>query len=1226
MEPALDVIGRTLHGDSGARAFLERTSSIYVLDVTDPQNPKTYGCWNFIHQALNEVERYESSMNGKINQVQHNNNNGVSSNGYHAPPVESLVPHVRLLASMALRVARRSHKGDRAIVRTCIANASDYHCSPSQAQWLFDLNLELREIVMGRIAAIAFDFSYHRHNAAAENSHSIALTSAFADGVIMDTFSAVLAANAVASGPAAVRHFATEWIIPSSRNIPVLALVSVTHHLALEGMRRTAPAGTIDMLQQLSVPICSMVIVPAMAEAASDNNEELESKDNQSGAQQSASVHANNSRILAKALMALDMWCGATTLTLPQLRHISNKVHLGIVDILNDIMYSDSPEVVGAMADFIDRAMDAPLETEISEHRMNQVRHIINVNESAFKANFSEEHLRVIENKELASILEELSSSVALQRIRFVELQKQGNLEVCRNLARIGRGLASAWLHVYRDNCQAEPERGLIAFLFRTLSHPSIKIHGITLGVVAQFVSIKASLARELLPMLQRKAIIPHQTNEAGMLSLLHTDQYGVTIDEFLLFREHVVADALCACWKFDSEAYLSSCTCAIEEFCSGETGANLSFHLEAALFCVESVGRELTGSSLYAFSGQLSRCVASLSKKATCVTTNPLSVARLALFLQKWAIWFQRNEKIASAGDLAVTALSYSLVLSNQAHAQAMIRDTLTSPVLQACIALKEIISVEPDHFATESNLNALVVVWQSLYSERKRGMPVSLDSIEPLGCGMCTAILYAEESLRPTAFESLASPLLDSIEQLLALIKMTGDESSAEKLLDSISEEVKLLASLMRTISSFPDQSTVDGRMEEDDDDSEEYEKRRGRPSRVDLPLYTVSMFRRGWPTIKAIAAEFHENSNISSSICELMAESIPCRLNTDDKAMLLNEFLSVILAMVRTIDSANSDHIFHVCHFLEALVAVHGQSIFEPLMTENDTNGTKESGSKRSIAQHFHDCLLKMIAKAEPYLGLTWIELGNEQNFDQKQGQGQEAFESRSSRIPMQGQGDCHCLGPVLLLLREMRLFCPAFLLASPAHLPGEANDLLIARAAHSAVHALSANDSSIVLSAIEFLDVLIRPRAMDSEAVVVKLSNALSISRVEVFHRLLVGCCGGYEHSLLGPTANLLFNFFRLCPSEQLMLDITSAFQNQQEEQHVFFQLGDNAKELVQICLSRKSSLSDQGESTWTSTNLRKFLEQIWDLHRNTLDASTLPDSDAVSRFMRRYAVL
>jgi hypothetical protein len=309
-----------LQGDNKARAFLERTSSIYMLDVTDPSNPKTYGCWNFIHQALNEIERYESNSK----QQQHANAN-VHAHGHaqqeSTTTVSSLVHHVRFLASMALRVARRPPQGDRAIVATCISNAADYHCNSSQAQWLFDLNLELREIVIGRIAAMAFDFSFHRGAAAAGAAAGANTYTAFCDHVVMDTFNAILAANAVATGPAAVRHFATEWIIPSLRTIPVSALVSVAHHLALEGRRPASPAGTMDMLQQLSAPITSMVIVPAMADAASDNS-------NQEEDEATVGHHAESSRILAKSLVALDVWCGATTLTLPQLRHISSKINV----------------------------------------------------------------------------------------------------------------------------------------------------------------------------------------------------------------------------------------------------------------------------------------------------------------------------------------------------------------------------------------------------------------------------------------------------------------------------------------------------------------------------------------------------------------------------------------------------------------------------------------------------------------------------------------------------------------------------------------------------------------------------------------------------------------------------------------------------------------------------------------------------------------------------------
>jgi hypothetical protein len=293
MEPALDVVNRALHGDSGARSFLERTASLYVLDVTDTSNPKTYGCWNFIHQSMNEVERYEARH---LTQ---------ETNG------RSLSDHVRLLASMALKVARRSPAVDKALVITCISNASQYNGSAYQSQWLVDLNLELREIVMGRIAAMVFDFSFHKKKWPSGRSP-------FADHVVMDTFCAVLSANAVASGPEAVRNFATEWIIPSSKSLPTFSVASVILHLASEGMRKSAPAGTKDILQQLSFPTMSIVLVPILLEAVSMN--EIEGN--------GTSSHDENSQITAMSLRAMKAWCVSTDLSLPLIKHICSKVNV----------------------------------------------------------------------------------------------------------------------------------------------------------------------------------------------------------------------------------------------------------------------------------------------------------------------------------------------------------------------------------------------------------------------------------------------------------------------------------------------------------------------------------------------------------------------------------------------------------------------------------------------------------------------------------------------------------------------------------------------------------------------------------------------------------------------------------------------------------------------------------------------------------------------------------
>ena len=292
MEPALDVLHRALRGDSGACSFLDRTSSIYLLDATDKSQPKTYGCWNFIHQAMNDVERVEARLQ---NAAQH----------------QQLVAHTQLLAVMTLRVARRSNHIDRGLVETCIDNAAKYHASPNEARKLIDLNEELRDIVMGRIAAMVFDPVFHRQTS----------STAFADLVVMETFCAVLAANAVSNGPAAVNHLVSEWIGPSARTMPPFALASVILHLAKEALRKSAPANTQDMLQRLSNSVMAGVLAPILSEAVKESNV---SNPNDG----MLSLHGRNNQIAAVSLRAMDRWCAATDLSLAQIKHICSKVEV----------------------------------------------------------------------------------------------------------------------------------------------------------------------------------------------------------------------------------------------------------------------------------------------------------------------------------------------------------------------------------------------------------------------------------------------------------------------------------------------------------------------------------------------------------------------------------------------------------------------------------------------------------------------------------------------------------------------------------------------------------------------------------------------------------------------------------------------------------------------------------------------------------------------------------
>lgn len=90
-------------------------------------------------------------------------------------------------------------------------------------------------------------------------------------------------------------------------------------------------------------------------------------------------------------------------------------------------MYSDSPAVVDALAAMMENIVLQAQEKPVTEERMNQVRYIIQVDdESLFHSRFSPDQLKTIESKELEAIVEDLLSSVGLQRFRFTERQHIG--------------------------------------------------------------------------------------------------------------------------------------------------------------------------------------------------------------------------------------------------------------------------------------------------------------------------------------------------------------------------------------------------------------------------------------------------------------------------------------------------------------------------------------------------------------------------------------------------------------------------------------------------------------------------------------------------------------------------------------------------------------------------------------------------------------------------------
>ena len=298
MDPALGILDRALKGDVGALSFLERTASLYVFDGTNPGQPKICGAWDFLSQALTEVERYEGNFSTST-----------------IPPgsvVPNLGGHVQLLATMSRRAARRSPFSDQKLVEICLSNAS-YHGSAEQARHLIDSNRHMREREMGRLAAMVFDFSYHRQSNPVGQEHSGSYQSAFSNPIAMESLCGVVAANAISTGPQEFVNLVSEWIVPSVDNLPPYAVASVTCHLAGEAMGKSAPAGIADALKsKLFDPVISRVLAPMLQEAVreSDHN------DSRFGGK------LKNQRTASMVLKALERWSAATACSLVRIKQV----------------------------------------------------------------------------------------------------------------------------------------------------------------------------------------------------------------------------------------------------------------------------------------------------------------------------------------------------------------------------------------------------------------------------------------------------------------------------------------------------------------------------------------------------------------------------------------------------------------------------------------------------------------------------------------------------------------------------------------------------------------------------------------------------------------------------------------------------------------------------------------------------------------------------------------
>ncbi|KAL7465356.1 hypothetical protein ACHAXS_005682 [Conticribra weissflogii] len=814
MSHALSAIDLALRGDAGGLSFLERTAAIYVLDAaTTPGKPTTYGWWNFLNDALNEVERYETSS---------------------SPP--DLGAHVRLLATITRRVARRPPCSDRRLIGTCLANASMSHmhllASPEIGQFLVRNNDEMRERNMGRIASIVFDFSFYRTNS---NRRS-----AFSDLVALEQFCGVVAANAVSTGPDAVKYLIADWIVPSIESLPPYAVVAMMSHISVEAMGKGCPVGTKAVIKSLLETVLKKAVGPLIIDA-------LRESDGGDAAfkigDPTSSGARMNQRIAALAIRALESWCKTTSTEIVQLRQIFSSTNINILETIADAMYSDAEIVIDSVSDLLDVLLDFCKRDANISSGLAIAQSLLGTMQCSNQLDMAQQLTNKKERLK-TMILSELIAAIGLQRFRFSERQRKGDTAVCRCLARMA---ARILLEAQDDIKKGSIETSLVGIfdlMYKAISHPSLDVSVIALEALSSFMPSDKSLSTRLLPLLQGKAIIPFH---------LFSEEDIDGFDEFRNFRELILNDALVACYSGCELFFLESCCSAIEEFCIANQSAHLPYQFEAALFCMIAISDEVAkqfrkyhhseSSSISVdtdarkIHSYLERIVSALASNAFSTTSHPLVMARMCRFLNKYAICFSlfpSGNSFEAASELALSSFNRSLKESN--YDVFLESCDVKSPLSESCHALQQLLRSSPAHFSAPTAMIALENAWKMPYTCRK----VDIADRESLCIGLCYVIASLPSEQWNDSLENLAKPVVSCLN---VLAKEADDEKNREiipSVLKRISQEIILLSTILRCFDQTDVPNLDDG-------------------NTIIRNKVLVALLNQNWPCLKHIGEKY-------------------------------------------------------------------------------------------------------------------------------------------------------------------------------------------------------------------------------------------------------------------------------------------------------------------------------------------------------------------------------
>jgi hypothetical protein len=153
--------------------------------------------------------------------------------------------------------------------------------------------------------------------------------SAFSDAVAMEQLCGVIAANAVSTGPNAVRHLVSNWIVPSCESLPSFSVAAILSQVAVETMGKSCPLGVRAVVRDCVSSVFIKALGPLLVESLRESEEGVDEGDH---SMLDAGDNGNH-RTAAITLKAFDSLCKATYVGAVQLQNIFASTNVSSYDM-----------------------------------------------------------------------------------------------------------------------------------------------------------------------------------------------------------------------------------------------------------------------------------------------------------------------------------------------------------------------------------------------------------------------------------------------------------------------------------------------------------------------------------------------------------------------------------------------------------------------------------------------------------------------------------------------------------------------------------------------------------------------------------------------------------------------------------------------------------------------------------------------------------------------------